>query len=222
MNDNDIEVRLEEQLTVVIVEDHVLFRDFLQKTCSQVFGLKVLGTVGMGSDCLELCKRSQPHLLLLDLQLPDVNGIDLLEDIKKASNRTKILAVSSMVDEWTQSKIVDSSLDGFVDKTESDQDCLREAITSVMRGEKFFSPVVGRVRAQLFKNPHAFIKILSDREVEVIRLIGQGLSDDEASIILELSAATVKAHRRNIMLKLGIHTTRDLMRFAIHSGLSRL
>ena len=57
MNDNDIEVRLEEQLTVVIVEDHVLFRDFLQKTCSQVFGLKVLGTVGMGSDCLELCKR---------------------------------------------------------------------------------------------------------------------------------------------------------------------
>ena len=206
---------------MVIVEDHVLFRDFLQKTCSQVFGLKVLGTAGMGSDCLELCRRFQPHLLLLDLQLPDINGIDLLGDLKNASHRTKILAVSGMVDEWTQTRIVDSGLDGFVDKTESDQDCLRRAIASVIRGEKFFSPVVGRVRAQSFSNPHAFTKILSDREIEVIKLIGQGLSDADASIILGLSTATVKAHRRNMMLKLELHTTRDLMRFALHAGLSR-
>jgi DNA-binding NarL/FixJ family response regulator len=221
MKDDNFEVGSEEQLSVVIVEDCALFRDFLQKTCSQVFGLKVLGAVGLGSDGLDLCWRYQPNLLLLDLQLPDINGIDLVGDFKKASHRTRILAVSGMIDEWTQSKIVDSGLDGFVDKAESNQDCLGRAIASVMRGEKFFSPIVGRVRAQSFNNPRAFTKILSDREIEVIRLIGQGLSDADASFILGLSAATVKAHRRNMMLKLEIHTTRDLMRFAIHSGLSR-
>ena len=204
-----------------MVEDQQMFADFLRKLCEDHLRLRVVGTAGTGAEGVELCRRFHPDLLLLDFELPDANGLDLVPDFKAASPRTRILAVSVMTDENTMTAVVDSGLDGFIDKAGSSIQELAAAISAVVNGETWFSPVVARVRGKVYCDPHSWIKLLTNREREVLRLIGGGRSNNEAAAELRLSPATIEKHRREIMAKLKLHSVSELIRFAMRHGLAK-
>src|SRR5204863_8849652 len=99
---------------------------------------------------------------------------------------------------------------------------VREAIAAVAAGGTFFSPVVGRAKARLRNDPNAFTKLLSPREQDILRLLGEGLSNEKVAERVGVSTQTIHSHRRNIMVKLGIHSTPELIRYAMEKGFTRL
>jgi DNA-binding NarL/FixJ family response regulator len=127
-----------------------------------------------------------------------------------------------LVNEYTMLRILQSEVCGFVDKGLATTDMLKEAIGTAIKGGTYFSPVVERTRQEMSDNPDAFKKLLTPHEMDLLQLMGQGLSNAEVARKFGLADPTVKAHRRNIMSKLKIHSKTDLIRFAVHKGLTKL
>ena len=118
--------------------------------------------------------------------------------------------------------MLNSGIHGYVDKNRQSVDALKFAINEVINGRVFFAEVVQQVRQRLRMEPGAFPKLLSPREQEVLSVLGGGLNDEDAAQELRLSRFTVGCHRRNIMSKLGVHRTPDLIRYAVNKGFSKL
>lgn len=175
-----------------------------------------------GVDGLELCRRIQPDLIFLDLVLPDTDGLDLLPRLFVASPKSKVIALSSFADEFTVHRALRASVHGFVDKNEQPLDVLKEAIETVMAGRQYFSSAVQQLKASLRSDPTSFDKLLSDHEQRLLSLFGEGLSNEAVAERIGLSASTVKAHRRNILSKLGIHSTPELIHYALEKGFTRV
>jgi len=208
-------------VTAVIVEDQIMFRGFLRKICEEGLGLAVVAEATGAGEALAACRQHHPRILLLDLELPDGNGLDIAPELKRAAPEMRILAISAKVDDYTLYRVVDSGVDGYIDKVGSSVESLTAAIRAVLTRGAFFSPAVEIALQKMADDPVAFPKILSRRELDVLRVIGGGSTDHEAGRRLGLSAHTVKTHRRNIMLKLGLHSSRELMRYAAAVGFAR-
>lgn len=209
-------------VTTIIIEDHVLFRDLLRKICETEYECRVLGSGETIRDGIALCRRCDPELVLLDIDLPDGNSLDLLSEFRRASPESRFLAVSALEDEYTMLRVLDSGLHGFVDKRGSSAAALSRAIGAVVHGDRYFSPSVTRVRERVFGDPRSWFKLLTPRQIELLRLIGSGSSNSEVAASLGLSPRTVETHRQLIMAKLGIHSVRDLIGYAIRHGLAKL
>ena len=207
--------------TIVIIEDHTLIRELLVAMCrSSAAGAEIVGAKDAASG-LETCRQAQPDVVFLDLGLPDRDGLDLLPDLFAACPSCKVIALSSYTDEFTLHRALHSNVHGFVDKNEQPLEVLTEAITTVMRGHRYFSSVAQRVRATLRSDPAAFDKLLSDWEQQLLGLLGRGLSNEDIAAREKLSAVTVRNHRCRIMAKLGIHSTPELINYAVEKGFTR-
>jgi DNA-binding NarL/FixJ family response regulator len=205
-------------MKIVVVEDQTMVREMLAQACAQAVPK---AEVLVASDCasaLEQCKTHRPDLVILDLELPDGEGLTILPEIFKSTPLAKVIALSSHTDELTLHRAMQARVHGFVDKKEGPLRVIAEAITAVMAGKQFQSPLVQRVRASMRADPEAFNKVLSEREQEVLGLIGLGYSNEEIGDLLGLSGNTVKNHRRSIMGKIGIHGTPQLIRYATDKG----
>ncbi|TVR46033.1 MAG: DNA-binding response regulator [Puniceicoccaceae bacterium] len=206
-------------MTILIIEDQGLFREFLGKLCGRLFpGAEVLcerdGAVG-----LERSRTAEPDLILIDLNLPDMDGLQLMELlVAEAGPATKVLVLSSRRDPVAIERALRAGVDGYVDKVDQSIEVLEEAVKKVIGGGVYFSPVVVEVRRKLRADPLAFSKVLTAREQEILPLLGRGLSNEEAAGELNLSPATVLTHRRNVMRKLGLHSTCELIRYAQDNG----
>jgi len=209
-------------MKIVVIDDHVLMRDLLIKACREVVRGSQVSGAGDGGSGLELCLTVQPELVLLDLTLPDRDGLDLLDDLLKVCPHCKVIGISGYSDELTLHRVGYSKLSGFVDKKEQTVDHLAAAIRAVMGGERYFSPVADRVRISLRNNPKAFNKILSAREQHLLALFGRGLSNGEIAAAVNLSELTVRNHRCRTMAKLGLRTSAELIRYALEKGFIRL
>ncbi len=208
-------------MNIVIIEDHQLVRELLVGSCgSLVPGAQVVGA-SSGAEGIALCRQHQPDIVLLDLVLPDGDGLDCVARILAAAPNARIIALTSHADEFTLHRAMRARVHGFVDKNEQSLHLLGEAIATVMEGRTYFSSVALRIREGLRKDPAAFDKILSDREQELLPFFGEGLSNAEVAQRVGLTAGTVKLHRRNIMGKLGVHSTPQLMRYALEKGFTR-
>ena len=174
-----------------------------------------------GETGLRLCQKLNPDLVFLDIDLPDGDGLDLVDRITAAVDRARIVVLSARTDDFSLHRCFTRHLQGFVDKNEQAIDAVAEAITAVAQGKSYFSPAVMKARQAMRENPHAFEKVLSPREQELLRLFGQGLSNDEAGTRLGVSPMTAQNHRRNILGKLGLHSTPELMRYAAEHGFIR-
>lgn len=199
-----------------------MIRDLLVWACRSAFKPKVIGQAKDGAGALAECQRLGPELIILDLELPDGDGLDLLPELRKAAPGAKVIALSSHTDDVTVHRVLQSQIEGFVDKNGQPMDILREAVTTVMEGRRYLSPVVREVWKRLREEPAAFNKLLSDREQEVLVLIGRGYTNTEIAEQLKLRAITVQNHRCNIMAKLGLHSTSHLIRYATEKGFTRL
>lgn len=203
---------------LVLIEDHALFLDTLQRFCAEDLGHEIAGTARDGRTGVELILRLQPDLVLLDLELPELDGFGVVEAIRHALPRVRIVILSSHCDAYTVYRAERARVQGFVDKTGSTTEALAHALRLVLDGRVWFSEAFLTAKAARHADAAAFDKVLSEREREVLGLLGQPMRDDEVAMRLGLSPQTVEKHRFNILGKLGLPTTTDLVRYAQAHG----
>jgi len=205
---------------VVIVEDQRLVAEFLQFHCREL-RLQVVKHCAGYVDGLATIREHKPDLVLLDISLPDGDGLELARLIIEEMPRVKVLTISSHHDPWTMLQVQRIGIHGFVDKTDQRPEVLTEAIHAVLGGRVYYTPVVNQSSATIRRDPKSFIRVLSDYETRILSMIGESKSDEEIATVLSISPATVQSRRRDIMRKLDIHSTPKLIHYAIVNGLTR-
>jgi len=203
---------------IVIVEDHEMFREVLRKVCGRELRHEVVGEAADGQGAVRLVLETEPDLVLLDLHLPKLDGFGVVEAIRQASPEMKILVLSSHCDDYTVFRAEKARVNGFVDKNTNTVAILKKAITAVGEGRLFFSPEFQRIRFERQMNPYAFDKLLTRRERAILTLIGEPFQDWEIAMRLHLAEGTVGKHRFNILKKLDLKTTDELVRYARAHG----
>jgi len=209
-------------MRIAIIEDHSLLAELLATVCRRDFKFTVVACESEGRKGLARVLALKPDLVLLDISLPDADGLDLAAQILQALPLTRVLAISSLRDPVTLKRVRELGLHGFLDKREQNLNRLREAIRLVSQGHGYFSPVVNDVVGALNRDPKAFFRVLSAYEQRILALIGQARSDEEIAAHLKIRPNTAQSRRRDIMAKLGIHSTPKLIRYAIDNGFTRL
>lgn len=203
---------------IVIVEDHLLFGEVLRKVCTDDLRHEVVGEAGDGERAVEIIASLAPDLVLLDLHLPKLDGFGVLDAIRQAAPRLKVLVLSSHCDEYTVYRAERARVQGFVDKNTNTIATLQQAITTVETGRVWFSEAFRKAKAARHENPNSFDKVLGDRERDVLVQIGALLPIPEIARRLGLSSETVEKHRSNLLKKLNLASTADLARYARERG----
>jgi DNA-binding NarL/FixJ family response regulator len=209
-------------VTIVVVEDHLMFRDVIRKACTGRFGHQVVGETDSGVKAVEMILQLRPDTVILDLSLPDMDGFNVVDQVRKKLPELRVLVVSSHCDDYTLFRVERSGVQGFVDKNSNTVETLREALLAIEAGRIYFSSAFQSAKMARRSNPTSFTKVLSDRERAVLSLIGQGLSDSEIGERLCLSHRTAQTHRSRILRKLDVKGTPKLIAFAIENGFTRV
>ncbi|MGD2029407.1 MAG: response regulator transcription factor [Desulfobacterales bacterium] len=212
--------------TILIIDDHPLFREGLKAIIERNYRFEVVGQAGNGRDGLQKARELKPDLALVDMSLPDQSGIQLAREIKNASPKTRIMIITmhSKVDYIV--KAFQAGATGYVIK-ESTAERLLQGIDTVLKGEYFMdSSVSHKVVEKLMEFPEKEVKMtdasydtLTRREQEIMVLLSQGLSNKQVAEKLFISPKTVENHRSNILRKLNIHSTIELVRYAARLGI---
>jgi DNA-binding NarL/FixJ family response regulator len=215
-----------EKKTILIVDDHPLFREGLKSLLAKQASYEVAGEAGSGEEGLRKAKEIRPDLVIMDIGLPDVSGIDITRHLREAlaESRVVILSMHLKIDYIT--KAFRAGATGYITK-ESATERLLECLESVSKGEYFIDPSLAHeVVESLMKSEEEEVKsansgysTLTRREREVMCLLAEGLSTTEVAEKLFISRKTVENHRSNILSKLDLHSTVELVRYAAKYGL---
>lgn len=207
---------------IVIVDDHPMMRDGLTMRILSQSDLDVCGQAATQDEAIELVKDSNPDLVLIDISLKSGNGIELVKRIRLLKGTTKMLMVSAFQESLYAERALRAGALGYLNKQETNEKLI-EAIRTVLRGETFVSPdTTQRLVSQVLgKKPLANdpLAALTDRELEIFRLIGSGLSTSAIAHQLFVSTHTVDTHRENLKKKLGVKSGAELILKAIQSML---
>ena len=214
------------KLGILLADDHTLLREGLKTLLERESDMQVVADVANGRLAVRKAAELQPDLVVLDVDMPELNGIEAARQLSAAHPRMRIVCLSM----HSGSKFVDAMLEagalGYVLKNEAAK-TLVTAIRKVAKGEVYLSPEINTslVKRYVGKQPsergNAYTA-LSDREREVLQLIAEGASSKEISVKLCVSEKTVSTHREHIMTKLDLHNVADLTRYAIREGISKL
>jgi DNA-binding NarL/FixJ family response regulator len=180
--------------------------------------VELVGSAADGEAGLKLCRAEQPDVALIDIRLPKLDGLDLIQQLAEEFPKMRLLAMSGLMDAYTVWRVMQSGVHGYVNKTQPPESLI-EAIRALAHGNTFFGPVFSQVKQEWLSQPEAFQKILSVREQQILRGVAAGREDDLIAAELGISTATVEAHRKNIRQKLGVHNDRGLLAYARHWGL---
>ncbi|MBI5408046.1 MAG: response regulator transcription factor [Nitrospirae bacterium] len=207
-------------IRVVIADDHIIFRQGLLKLLQSAEDITVVGESGDGREVLDQILKEEPELAILDIAMPGLSGLEIVEEIQKRGLKTKAIFLTMHNDPLTAKKAV-SIASGYIPKDNAFEDLLY-AVRSVASGGKFISPLISDKLLNLYAVKKNDSSILTDRECEILRLIASGLTNKQIADKLFISVKTVETHRTNIMQKLNVHTTADLVRYAIKTGILEL
>ncbi len=205
-------------MKITIVEDHEMFREVLRRICVQELRHHIVGEAADGRSAVRMVLATSPHLLLLDLHLPNLDGFGVLTAVQMALPSLRVLVLSSHCDDYTVFHAERAGVHGFVDKNTNTVANLKKAITAVGEGGRYFSEEFRRIKATRQGDPFSFDKVLTDRERIVLALIGEPMDDREIGMQLGLSAETAEKHRFNIQHKLDLHGRVELVRYAQDHG----
>ena len=209
---------------VVIAEDHAILRRGLQSMLNAEDGLNVVGEAEDGIGAIRVIKETEPDLAIIDLNMPKMNGISVILEVKKTCTNTKIIALTMHREEDYILQAFRSGADGYCLKS-SDLDELLMAIKAVLSGKIYVSPEIsgkileGDLESQRTIRSKSSWETLTQREKEVLKLVGEGYQNKEIADYLCISVKTVEKHRANIMQKLDVHTASALTAYAIEKGL---
>jgi two-component system NarL family response regulator len=210
-------------IRILLVDDHELMREGLRSILERESDLQVVGEADDGRQAVELAGSLSPDIVVMDVAMKDMNGIEATRQIRAMCPGTQVIALSSHSDARYVSSILDAGACGYVLKANAYDD-LRRAIAAAVRGKSYLCPDVTAsvVGASHPGSEHPSADALSPREREVLQLLAEGLSSPEIGKKLFIATTTVETHRRNIVRKLNIHSVADLTKYAIREGLTPL
>lgn len=209
-------ILVEDKITLVIVDDHPLVLDGLVSRFERSSQIDVIGQASNGAEAIKLVERLMPDVVLMDINMPVMNGIEAAEIFKEKFSTVKLLVLSMHDDREYVMSMAQAGAKGYVLKSASADEMLM-AIKAVHMGGIYFSPSIAQILVS--KGNRRYDDTLSSREQTVLGLLANGMSNKEVARELDISVRTVETHRRNIKTKLEISTTPGLVRYAIDNGL---
>jgi DNA-binding NarL/FixJ family response regulator len=207
---------------IAIADDHQLVLDGLKAMLGQVEGFEVVGEANNGSDLVRIVENIEVDVALTDIDMPVMNGIEAIKEIRKTDREIKLLALTMHNEKALVQKVIEAGADGYMLKN-ADRDEFIEAIRKVIEGQQYFSSEVTMTLldkgAPTAGTEHYDLSQLTEREIEILKLVAEGLSNKEIGERLFISHRTVDTHRTNLMKKLDVHNVAGLIRFAMKNGL---
>ena len=217
----------EEKIRILIVDDHQILREGLKALLAKEPDMEVVAEAEEGREALELARRLEPQVVILDITLPGLNGIELTRQILAENAEARVVALSIHTEQTYVSEMLSAGARAYLPKDTAFSE-LAKAVHAVVEGQVYLAPSVtgNLVKDYLYKisegTSRAISHKLSPREREVLQLLAEGMSAKEIAAFLHISRKTVESHRRRIMDKLGIQNIAQLTKFAIREGLTTL
>ncbi len=209
---------------LLLVDDHAVVRSGLRMLLGSEADLEIVGEAGTAAEAIETAGTVRPDLILMDIGLPDLSGIEATREIKKRFPNVAIVALTIHEDEEYFFKMLDAGASGYVPKRAAPEE-LVTAIRAAAAGEVYLYPSLAKLLVTDYlrqeQPPGEVAKLdgLTDREREVLQYLAEGTSNEEIAVSLVISPKTVERHRENIMRKLNLHSRTELVRYAIRKGI---
>ena len=211
-------------MRVLLADDHAIVRRGLRSILATEPGLIVVGEAGDGQEALRLAKDLHPDIVILDLAMPMLNGIDVAARLQKMERAPRTVILSMHSDESYIIRALAAGARAYLLKDATDEDLI-PAIRAVAAGRPFFSPAVTAVLVEDYmrrlqdRGLTDSYHLLTDREKEVLQLLAEGRANKEVATLLDLSLSTVETHRANLMQKLNLHNTAEVVLYAVRKGI---
>ncbi len=211
---------MKERCEVVLADDHVLFRQGLRRILTERSDLEIVGEAGDGIELLKLLQKLEPELIFLDISMPNLRGIEVIPEIRHLRPHSKILILTMHKEEEYLYQAISAGADGYLLKEDAEKELFR-AIECLQQDKVYVSPSLASQSMQNWVNlrrgePDPHLKeSLTTREREIVKLIAEGKSNKDIAELLCISFRTVERHRANMMSKLGLKKTAELVQYAM-------
>jgi two-component system, NarL family, response regulator NreC len=211
-------------IRILIADDHGIIRAGLKLLLERDPGMEVVGEASDGREAVRLATELQPDIVIIDIGMPLLNGIDATAQILRETPKMGAIILSMHADESYIMRALNAGAKGYLLKDSADDDLLR-AVRTVAEGRPFFSPVIAKtlledyVRLMREHRVTDSYELLTEREREVLQLLAEGKSNKEVAAVLGLSPYTVESHRNNLMQKLNLHNTADIVLYAVRKAI---
>jgi DNA-binding NarL/FixJ family response regulator len=211
------------RIRVLLADDHALVRQGFRRILEDEADIEVVGEASGGAQAIEMDRQLEPDVVVMDMSMPEINGLHASIEILRRQPARRILMLSMFDDEQYVVNALDAGVSGYILKNALENDLIR-AVRTLAGGGRFLSPELSDVAIRRLRSRDAapaedpFSK-LSQREIQVLRLIAMGKSNKEAAAVLGVSANTVAVHRANLMGTLGVHKAAELVLIAVKKGL---
>jgi len=211
--------------TIVLADDHELVRESVASLLREVPDFQVVGQCANGRQVLELVERLMPDVAVVDVSMPELNGIEVARQLRDISRKTRVIALSAYIDEAYIRDMIDAGAVAYIVKNGAAKDLI-QAIRTASRGRFYLSQEIKKIAYEIGSEGRATgeysMRPLSQREREILQLVAEGKSSKEIASSLGISETTVKTHRNNIMGKLNVRDVAGLTRGAIKLKLVRI
>ncbi len=212
------------KIRVLVVDDHTIVRDGICALLALTGDIEVIGEATNGSEALKMVKELNPDVVIMDIAMPIMGGLEATRRINKEFSRIKILVLTQHDDKEYVFSVIESGASGFISKAAASSE-LVSGIRAVYRGDSYLSPAVAKLLVENYQHtagkqtgqdPYGQ---LTERERDVLKLLAEGYSTQEIADILVITPKTVEGHKTNLMAKLGIHNRIELVKYALRKGI---
>ena len=211
---------------VLLVDDHKMMREGLRALLEDIHDIEIIGEASDGRTALDLVRTLAPDVVVMDVGMPDLNGIEATRRIRAEHERVKVVALSTHTDKRYVHHMLEAGASGYVLKIAAYDELLR-AVRAASLGKTYLSPEIAGLVVERSTHAHSAAEVsaystLGAREREVLQLVAEGKTSAETAKAMHISIKTVETHRRNIAQKLGLHGTAELTKYAVREGLTSL
>jgi len=211
------------KIRVLVVDDHTIVRDGICALLALAGDIEVVGEAANGSEALKLVKELQPSVVLMDIAMPIMGGLEATRRIRREFPRTRVIVLTQYDDQEYVFPVIEAGASGFISKAAASSE-LTMGIRSVYHGDSFLSPSVTKLLVEDYQHGgaragHDPYEQLTDRERDVLKLVAEGYTTPEIADMLKVSPKTVEGHKTSLMAKLGIHNRIELVKYALRKGI---
>jgi two-component system, NarL family, response regulator NreC len=208
------------KIRVLVADDHGIVRKGLRFVLERQEDLEVIGEACDGRDAVRVCEESSPDVVVMDIAMPQLNGLDAAAQITRHNPDTRIIILSMHADEDYLLRALNAGVKAYLLKDSAELDLVR-AVRAVSQGNSFFSPAIAQLLAEDYtrqlqqRGLQDSYDLLTEREKEVLQLLAEGKSNKEVATVLNVSPYTVETHRTHVMQKLDLHNTAEIVLYAV-------